>query len=211
MSQTGSMARRVLEAVTAVGALVLGVMLAVVFLGAAPARAGTLTSQIFGTTTAPRAGTSSTPPAPSTTVSPPASTVPATTVRSVPVSTAAPVTAVTATPDTAPRAVAPAAGYPTYTTAHPTTTAAPTTTTTIAPLGGSLPVSPATLPLRTTGGNAHVNGVFAVLSGIGFLVALLIVAARLFVTRRGGPDRRPAPSGDGQVGPGAQIPVSRSS
>lgn len=167
MSQTGSMARRVLEA-AAVGALALGVLLAAALVGPAPASAGSPASQILGTTTATTPGTSSPP-------------------------------------------VAPAPGYATHSNSQPATTTAPTTTTTIAALGNSLPVSPATLPLRTTGGDAHVEPVFAVLSGIGFLVALLIVAGRLFVTRAGGPDRRPSPPGGRQVGAGAQVPVSRSS
>jgi hypothetical protein len=49
--------------------------------------------------------------------------------------------------------------------------------------------------LTTKGTSAHVNPVFAVLSGIGFGVALLIIASRLFVTRSGGRDRRPAEGG----------------
>lgn len=208
MSQTGSMARRVLQAVATLGAVALVSLLGVLFLGAPPARAGTLASQISGTTTVPSPATAPTSVAPATSVKPPSSTVPATTVRSTPSPTAVPTTRVATTPATGPGAVVPPPTYATYTTSHPTTTVAPTTTT-IAPLGNSLPVSPATLPLRTSGGNAHVNPVFAFLSGIGFLAALLIVAARMFITRPGGPDRRPL-AGDDQIGSDAQLPVNRS-
>lgn len=89
-----------------------------------------------------------------------------------------------------------------------------TPSTTIAPLGKSLPVSPATLPLTTRQTSAHVNPVFAILSGAGFAIGLLMVAARMFVTRRGGADRRPYPIDPTGEGPGLasdQIPASRSS
>jgi hypothetical protein len=46
-----------------------------------------------------------------------------------------------------------------------------------------------TLPLTTKSSNAHVKPLYAWLSGIGFLVALLVVAGR-FVTSR--PKRRRA-------------------
>ncbi|MBV9662284.1 MAG: hypothetical protein JO337_14120, partial [Acidimicrobiales bacterium] len=65
------------------------------------------------------------------------------------------------------------------------------TTTTIAPLGGQLPVAPSTLPLTTKGTNGHVNPVLAIISGAGFGLALLIIAARLLITRSGGRDRKP--------------------
>lgn len=64
---------------------------------------------------------------------------------------------------------------------------------TIAPLGNRLPVSPVTLPLRTRSTNAHVNPAFAYLSVAGFALALAIALGRMFMTRAGGPDRRPLP------------------
>jgi hypothetical protein len=71
----------------------------------------------------------------------------------------------------------------------PTTAATTTTSTTIAALGGQLPVTPSTLPLRTKATNAHVNPVFAMLSGIGFFIALVIVVGRFWMTR---PRARPS-------------------
>lgn len=210
------MAQRVLQSAAALCALALAVLLTAALIGAPPARAGSLPSQILGSTTVPHATTSVTSAVPPTSVKAPPGTGPATTVGSVPAQTAVPTTSAATTTVTAPRVVAPVPAnapptYSTYTTAQATTTVAPTTTTTIAPLGNSLPASPATLPLRTTGSNAHVNPVFAVLSGIGFFVALLIVAGRLLVTRSGGPDRRPLPGDDDPVSSGDQLPVSRSS
>lgn len=64
---------------------------------------------------------------------------------------------------------------------------------TIAPLSNDLPRSPATLPLRTRSTNAHVSAAFAYLSVAGFVVAILIVLGRIFLTRPGGPDRQPVP------------------
>src|SRR5579875_2254985 len=75
-----------------------------------------------------------------------------------------------APPATAPARTALLAG------AYGSATAAPTTT--IAPLGNSLPPVPATLPLRTRDINAHVSPLFAILSGVGFALALLIVVGR---------------------------------
>jgi hypothetical protein len=69
-----------------------------------------------------------------------------------------------------------------------------TTTTTIAAIGGRLPPSPVTLPLTTKGSNAHVNPLFAWLSGIGFLVAILVIFGRLFTSR---PKRSRAGAGGG--------------
>ncbi len=186
------MARRILDAVGLVGALTLVALLGVTFLDAPPARARSLPTQVLQATTVPR------PTTPATSVAPPRSvttpTAPATTVRTAPPRSTVPTTrpAPTTTPPTRPATPPPA---PSYTTAQPTTTVAATTTTstTIAPLGNSFPATPATLPLRTRGTSAHVNPVFAVLSGIGFLVALLIVSGRLLVTRSGGLDRQPLP------------------
>jgi hypothetical protein len=83
--------------------------------------------------------------------------------------------------------------------AAPSSPAVPATT--IAPLGAASTVAPATLPLRTKGSNAHVSPVLAILSGVGFLVALLMIVVRMIVTRPGGPDRRPYPvdTGEGSV------------
>jgi hypothetical protein len=71
------------------------------------------------------------------------------------------------------------------------TTSTVAVTTTIAGIGGRIPAAPATVPLRTTGTNGHVNPAFAWLAGIGFALALLIIGTRLIVTRAGGRDRAP--------------------
>lgn len=201
------MARRFFQATAGFGAVVLAGLLWAVLLGAPAARAGSLQQQVFGPTTAV--------PDPGTSVVPPTSPVPQTTARTATTATTAPRAPATTAPAprsrtpvvTAPRAVTPGAGYtpPTYYT-QPPTTPAPATTTTIVPLGNSLPVSPVTLPLLTKGSNAHVNPVYAILSGIGFLVALVIVAGRLFVTRTGGSDRRPVPPDERDVGPSRMAP-----
>ncbi|MGI8492601.1 MAG: hypothetical protein ACR2KC_04685 [Acidimicrobiales bacterium] len=67
----------------------------------------------------------------------------------------------------------------------PATTAPPETTTTVAPLGNNLPPPPSTLPLATKQQSAHVSPLFPVLSGIGFLVALLIAGTQAVLTRPG--------------------------
>ncbi len=77
-----------------------------------------------------------------------------------------------------------------YTTSPPTTPA-PTTTTTLASIGEQFTPGPVTLPLRTKGSNGHVDPLFAWLSGIGFAMGLLMIAARLVITRSGGRDRAP--------------------
>jgi hypothetical protein len=64
-----------------------------------------------------------------------------------------------------------------------TSSTSSTTSTTIAAIGGHLPLSPSTLPLATKGTSAHVNPIFAMLSGAGFFVALMIVTGRLVITR----------------------------
>lgn len=112
-----------------------------------------------------------------TTTAPPTTSPPTT---SPPATTAPPQTspATTATP----RTIAPT--RQTYITT-PTTAA---TTTTVAPIpgiGGHLPVSASTLPFTTKQQSAHVNPVFAALSGAGFLVALVIIAVRFLFTRSG--------------------------
>jgi hypothetical protein len=45
-----------------------------------------------------------------------------------------------------------------------------------------LPPAPVTLPLTTKSSNAHVDPLFAWLSGIGFLVAILLMAGRFIVS-----------------------------
>lgn len=199
MSHTVAMARRVLQATAAAGAVILVGLMAAVLLGSPAARAGSVPAQILGSTTAPHQVSTSvaatTSVAPSTTA-PVASTTASTVART----TVAP-------PVTASRATAPPVAGHTPTTYQSSVTAAATTspptvtTTTIAPLGNSLPVSPVTLPLVTRGSNAHVNPVFAMLSGIGFFIAVVIVGARLFSTRAGGPDRRPLPPDELDLGP----------
>jgi len=47
-----------------------------------------------------------------------------------------------------------------------------------------------TLPLATKAQNAHVNPLFAYLSGIGFAVALLIMLTQYVLTRAGRRGRR---------------------
>lgn len=198
------MARRFFQATAGLAAVALAGLLWAVLLGAPAARAGSLHQQVLGPTTAVAN--------PGTSVVPPTSPVPQTTVRTATTAPRVPATTAPAPRSrtsvvTAPRAASPGVGYtpPTYS-KQPPTTPAPTTTTTIAPLGSSLPVSPVTLPLLTKGSNAHVNPVFATLSGIGFLVALVIVAGRLFVTRTGGSDRRPLTPDERDVGPNRVAP-----
>jgi Ca2+/Na+ antiporter len=58
-----------------------------------------------------------------------------------------------------------------------------TTSTTIAAIGNKLPQVAATLPLTTKGTNGHVNPVFALLSGIGFFLVLVIMVGRFVATR----------------------------
>lgn len=83
------------------------------------------------------------------------------------------------------------AGVPPAVRQVPATTVPLPSTTSIAPIGSSLTVAPATVPLHTRGSNAHVDPLFAILSGVGFGVAVLMAVARLLVTRPGGRDRRP--------------------
>jgi hypothetical protein len=186
-----------------VAALVAGLVLAVV-VGATsgPARAMDLAGLAPG-----RGSSAATTP---TTSPPPLSTPPLTTRPTVP-ATAAPTTRPAPAPATTVRRPAsgvastvpvrlptgrvvgtvPSRSSPPRTVPPVTTTAIPTTTTTIAAIGSQLPAAPNTLPLRTTGTNGHVNPLFAWLSGIGLGTALLMVLARLLITRPGGRDRRP--------------------
>lgn len=172
-----------------------------------PARATDLPRQVFGGTTVPPRTAPATRPSPLTTAANATepTSIPTQTTAPSP-STVTPATAGPTTPVTAARAVVPPQSYAPAT--YPRTTAVPATAaptipaTTIAPIGNSLPVSPVTLPLRTKGSNAHVNPVFAILSGIGFFIALLIVIGRLIITRPGGPDRRPVPADPGPADPG---------
>jgi hypothetical protein len=158
-------------------------------LGAPQARAGQLPSQI---------GSSSSSTSPSST-GPPSTipiTVPATAPRTTATTRPPATTATTGRTATTIRA----GGRPAVLTVPvpfsagvgpAPTTAVPATTTTIAGIGGHFPAAPATVPLRTSGTNGHVNPVFAWLSGVGLAIALLILCARLFVTRSGGRDRAP--------------------
>ena len=63
----------------------------------------------------------------------------------------------------------------------------PAATTTIAPLGGRLPTPVATVPFETKPQSAHVDPLLAYLSGVGFFVALVIIAVQFLLTR---PNRR---------------------
>lgn len=154
-------------------------MFLLVVLGGSPARAG-MVGQVSLTTS----------PAPATT--PPPVTAPRTVPPTAPRTTlAAKPTATTRRPAvTLPTRYAPAVPYAPTTAFIPPSTI-PTTTTTIAGIGGRVPVGPVTVPLHTTGSNGHVDPTFAWLSGVGFAIALAMVAGRLFVTRPGGRDRAP--------------------
>ncbi|MDQ2728128.1 MAG: hypothetical protein M3Y91_09765 [Actinomycetota bacterium] len=86
----------------------------------------------------------------------------------------------------------PTTSYSRSTASTDTTTTAPasTTTTTVAPLGGpGLPAPPSTLPLTTKKQSGHVSPVFAELSGVGFFIALVLVAIQAVLTRRRGKGR----------------------
>ena len=126
-------------------------------------------------------------PTPSTTpatTAPPSPTI-ATTPRTSPVTTYRPRTTYTTRPS-------PTTGYSRSTAATDTTTTtvAPTTTTTVAPLGGGgILAPPSTLPLTTKEQSGHVNPVFAELSGVGFFIALVLIAVQAVLTRRGGRGR----------------------
>jgi hypothetical protein len=169
--------------------VLVGFMVVTMALGGPQSRAAAVPSQILSTT-APKT-TPTTTPRVSTTLTTVRTTV---TTRPAPTTSRSPATtAVRTYSPVAPPAnrqyVAPTSAAPSTTTSTSTTT-----TTTIAPISGQVPVAPLTLPLRTKGSNGHVNPVFAWLSGVGFLIALLIVAARLVITRPGGRDRAPLPA-----------------
>jgi hypothetical protein len=112
--------------------------------------------------------TTATPPTPTTTSTP--TKTPGTTVPVAPVPTTFDV-------------VIPPQTFPVTTVPYITTPTSSTTSTTIAPLGGHVPASPSTVPLTTKGTSAHVSPFFAILSGAGFLVAILIVSGRFISTR----------------------------
>ncbi|HET6915640.1 MAG TPA: hypothetical protein VFH56_06070 [Acidimicrobiales bacterium] len=76
---------------------------------------------------------------------------------------------------------------PTSRTTIPASTTS-TTNTTLPSIGGNLPVTPSTVPFTTKQQSSHVSPVFAALSGIGFFLALIIVAVRFWFTR---PPRQP--------------------
>ena len=180
------MVRRISPAAALVLLVGFGLLAAAVVLRSPEARAGAFPTQL---TTPPTTGSTptTTPTGPTIPITPPTTNPAPATTR---VTTA---TTVARARTTAPGLVAPVVTAPqTPFTAVPTpTTTVVVTTTTIAGIGGRLPDAPATLPLRTTGTNGHVNPVFAWLSGIGFAIALAIIAGRLFITRAGGRDRAP--------------------
>jgi hypothetical protein len=183
-------ANRKLVAVTGLLASAVGTLFAAAVLGSYPGRV----PAVAAATTHPSISTATTFVDPTTVpiITSPPVTSPATVPASIPATTSnpaggAPTTVPRSHSPPAPRTYAPAVPYPTAT--LPPTTAAPTTT--IVGIGGRLPVAPSTLPLTTMGSNAHVNPVLAILSGIGFGIALLIIAGRLIITRSGGRDRKP--------------------
>jgi hypothetical protein len=95
----------------------------------------------------------------------------------------------TAPPLTAPARVTPQPVYTPPVVTQPyvpvatTAATAPTTSTTIAPIGNRLPAPAVTLPLITKGSNGHVDPLFAILSGAGFFLALVIMATTFVLTR----------------------------
>jgi hypothetical protein len=148
-----------------------------VFVGAVmgPGRPVSAAAQVTVVTVAPTTRPSVTLPKPTL---PPNTTVP----RTVPPTTA---TTKAAPPTTVRHVHVPRTFYipaPVITQPAPTTTSTSTTSTTIAAIGG-LPVAPATLPLHTKGTSAHVDPLFAILSGAGFLLGLLIIVGRVILSR----------------------------
>lgn len=188
MSQTWAVRSR--SGARAVGAILVlvGFMVVTMTLGGPQSRAAAVPSQILSTT-APSTAPTTTPPVATThtTVRTTVTTRPAPTTSRAPATTAVRTYSPVAPPSNR-QYVAPTSAAPS------TTTSTSTTTTTIAPISGQVPVAPLTLPLRTKGSNGHVNPLFAWLSGVGFLIALLIVAVRLVYTRAGGRDRAPLPA-----------------
>jgi hypothetical protein len=181
------MGRRISPA-AAVGMLIGAVLLAAaVVLSAPQARAGGLPAQKIPTTETTGSGATTNPTGPTIPITTPSTNPAPATTRVTTATTIRPV-ATTAHGFVAPVATAPQTPFTGV--VAPTTTVV-VTTTTIAGIGGRLPAAPVTLPLRTTGTNGHVNPVFAWLAGIGFAVALALVAARLFITRSRGRDRAP--------------------
>ncbi len=108
-------------------------------------------------------------------------TTPPTTVRSVPTTTR--VTPTTRPPVTRTVVSVPRVTLPLVTLPPRTVATTSTTSTTIAAIGTKLPRVAATLPLTTKGTNAHVNPVFAMLSGAGFFLALVIIVGRFLASR----------------------------
>ena len=72
----------------------------------------------------------------------------------------------------------------TSTAATATTVLAPPTTTPT-PIKNGIPPPVVTIPFRTKAQSAHVNPLFAYLSGVGFLVALLMMGTQYVLTRPG--------------------------
>lgn len=192
-----------LQAVLAVVIVAASVAAVVMLINVGPARATDMPRQVFAGTTVPsrttpptRSPLTTAPNATAPTATEPTSRPAQTTAPTVTPAAAGPTTPVTAAHAAVPSQSSTPATYP-RTTAVPATAVPTIPATTIAPIGNSLPVSPVTLPLRTKGSNAHVSPVFAIFSGIGFFIALVIVVGRLVVTRPGGRDRRPVPADTG--------------
>ena len=64
------------------------------------------------------------------------------------------------------------------------TTAPPAPPPTVGPLPPA-PAPPSTIPLTTKGQSSHVSPVFAILSGVGAAIVLLILVTQWFLTRPG--------------------------
>jgi len=107
---------------------------------------------------------------------------PPTTVQSAPTTQRATSTT-TKSPVTRSPVTLPAVTFPFVTLPPRTVATTSTTSTTIAAIGSRLPPPPATLPFTTKGTNGHVKPLFAMLSGAGFFLALVIMAGRFLMTR----------------------------
>lgn len=109
-------------------------------------------------------------------------------------------------PATSPYTTAPDYSYPTYSSYSSTlpygqrvstTSTSTSSTTLVAPLGPQLPRPQATVPLSTKGTSGHVDPVFAMLSGAGFFLALLIMVGSFLMSRPSRQARLAARSGGG--------------
>jgi hypothetical protein len=183
---TGGVARRVILLVNLTLALVTAGVLVVALTGAGLPGGGSKASAAGkGVSTTPQTTAGCIPPPCATTI--PVPTTPATTAP--PTTVPRPTTTVSVAPTTVP------VTFPLVTGPSTTVSTTSTTSTTIAGLG-HLPISPATLPLRTKGTNGHVDPVFAYLSGIGFFLTLVIMATKFVTTRPSRSAGGKAPSDD---------------